>query len=245
MPRLEQICDQLASGDAIAESNEESPVTHPGFRLWLSSYRSEAFPALVLRNGVKMTNEPPRGFAANMRRSCLALRPQLATLTEQAIEPEAAHRLFFGLCMFHAVVEGRRDFGALGWNVRYEFSVSDLQITTRQLCFYAKTSQTVSGAVAAVARLAGDCNYGGRLADERDRRALLALLEDYCTEDVSREGYCAQGLAGFTAPAGARDVQAHVQHIQSMPQDEPPELFGLHANASVARTLRETHSICG
>jgi len=73
-----------------------------------------------------MTNEPPSGLAANMQRSCISARAQLEQLAEQSAEPEAAHRLFYGLCMFHAVVEGRRNFGALGWNVRYEFSISDL-----------------------------------------------------------------------------------------------------------------------
>jgi len=86
--------------------------------------------------------------------------------------------------MFHAVVEGRRSYGALGWNVHYEFSLSDLQITARQLCFYASSNQPFEGVIAAVAQLAGDCNYGGRLADERDRRALLALLNDFCTPEI-------------------------------------------------------------
>ena len=68
MPSLEQICDQLASkGGSVGQEHEGS--THPSFRLWLSSYPSVAFPALVLRNGIKMTNEPPSGLKSNMTRS--------------------------------------------------------------------------------------------------------------------------------------------------------------------------------
>lgn len=245
MPRLEQICDQLASRDPPGASPAGGDSTHPAFRLWLSSYRSDAFPALVLRNGVKMTNEPPSGLAANMSRSCISTRAQLEQLTEQAAEPEAAQRLYFGLCMFHAVVEGRRNYGALGWNVRYDFSISDLQITTRQLCFYASSSQTFAGAVSAVARLAGDCNYGGRLADERDRRVLLALLEEFCTPGILSPGYKAHGLEGYPPPTGARDLNDHLAHIQALPQGEPPELFGLHANASISKNLRDMNELCG
>ena len=52
--------------------------------------------------------------------------------------------------MFHAVVEGRRDYGALGWNVRYDFSISDLQITARQLCRYVGASGAIEEAIFAV-----------------------------------------------------------------------------------------------
>lgn len=147
--------------------------------------------------------------------------------------------------MFHAVVEGRRDYGALGWNVRYDFSISDLQITARQLCRYVSANGVMDEAIFAVSRLAGDCNYGGRLSDERDRRVLLALLQDYCSPAILHPGYQAQGLPGFEPPTGALTSHDHLAHIKSLPSDEPPELFGLHPNANISKSLREMLSMCG
>ena len=201
-----------------AETAAQMDHTHSSFRLWLSSYPSPDFPSLLLRNGIKMTNEPPRGLKASLVRGYTSSKPLQESLSLLMSRSAAAQRLIYNLSLMHAVIEGRKGFGTLGWTISYAFTMADLSITTKQLMYYMTNSESTSSALLAVRTLAEQCNYGGRVTDERDKRILSAMLDEFCrTESTAKSGY--QGLLSqpqclkYELPEGTtlyRDVIIHI-----------------------------------
>ncbi|PNF19938.1 hypothetical protein B7P43_G11467 [Cryptotermes secundus] len=220
--------------------NMDTINTNINFRLWLTSYPSDKFPSSILQFGVKMTNEPPTGLKQNLLRSYLS---------DPVQEPEFFYgcqgkertftRLLYALCFFHAAVQERRKFGSVGWNIPYGFNESDFHISVKQLQMFVNEQQYVP--FEAITYLVGECNYGGRVTDDWDRRALNTILADFINEEVITDDSYAFSTAGkqYGLPT-QYEYRHYVQYIKELPTVPTPEVFGLHMNAGITRDLQYT-----
>jgi len=100
---------------------------NPNFQLFLSSKPVESLPLSLLHSSLKMTLEPFRGMKLNMLNLIKNMIPNYEPLSEtESYETFLKYKkLVFSLSWFHSLLNERKRFKNLGWNISYEFSESD------------------------------------------------------------------------------------------------------------------------
>ncbi|XP_057658316.1 dynein axonemal heavy chain 6 isoform X1 [Diorhabda carinulata] len=214
----------------------DSNKVHKQFRLYMSSMPSKTFPVSVLQNSVKVTNEPPKGLRANIKRSFSEM--DKAFFEDHPLEHKWKAMLF-GLCTFHAVVQERKKFGPLGWNIIYEFNDSD-----RDFAFNTLKMFCAEGFIPwdALEYLTGEITYGGRVTDYWDLRCLKTILKIFFSPQILRNDYVYSSSGTYYCPV-YKNIEDYRIFVDKLPIIEEPEIFGMHENANIAYQIKETNAV--
>jgi len=149
------------------------------FRLWLTSMSNDKFPVSILQNSLKITIEPPKGLKNNLMRTYNKLENKDL---EDCMKKNEYKALIFGLSFFHAILQDRRKYGPIGWNVKYDFTNEDWTVCKKQLKIFLEQYEGIPFQV--LDYLIGDINYGGRVTDDKDQRLIKTILKTYLSNDV-------------------------------------------------------------
>ena len=207
------------------------------FRLWLTTDPTPRFPIGILQRSLKVVTEPPNGMQLNMLASYSKVSEE--TLTHC---PHPAFRsCVFVLAFFHAVVQERRKYGKVGWNVRYDFNDSDFSVSLRLIDTYLEKAH-VNGDTSipwmTLRYLVGEVMYGGRVTDDLDRRVVETYMQEYLGDFLFDSfqpfHFFKDSSVDYSIPPpGPREV--YIKAIEAMPgvEAQTPQVFGLHPNAEI------------
>jgi len=145
----------------------------------------------------------------------------------------------------HTIVQERRKFGPLGFNILYEFSQADLSACVNYIQNHLNDMEMKKRPVdwVTVNYMVCDVQYGGKITDDFDRRLFNTYGKSWLTERcLSPDFQFRQGDDTYKILVG-NDIELYRKYIVELPLVDDPELFGLHANADLVFRTGQTKQV--
>ena len=233
MKELEQVISNLQNNEREMNIN---------FRLWLSSLIADNILPSILVNSIKMTIESPEGVKSNLINLLKSQQKQWSydyTSMKQKGKEYVFTKLFIGLMHFHSILLERKNYGPIGWNIQYNFNEADFLISKNILKSNLEKKSNIDVPFKAITYLTSDCIYGGRVTDDWDRRTLTAILSDiYSSKMTDDENFKINDLDEYPI-AYYEEYDPYEEHFLNLPENESPEILGLHKNTLIRKQIDE------
>ena len=194
----------------------------------------EGCPHMILKQSVKVALQQPSGVRLKMERFVEGLE---ADATWRKGREATLHKnLYFALSYLHAVLDGRKAYGPLGWNVYCGFDASDFSISEAQIrSALEKGIEDKDTMLHMIKYLFSNINFSGKISRAEDQRKLEAIIEDLIAPDLanclSAAADPSRGHYGFPAPAVPDMCDWVSQHL---PAHDSAEIYGFNANTERA-----------
>ncbi|XP_060809519.1 dynein axonemal heavy chain 5 [Amyelois transitella] len=227
LPFCVEAMDALIETEHIQES----------FRLWLTTEVHTEFPIGLLQMAIKFTNEPPQGIRASMKRTYQNITQDFLDYSSLPQWPP----LLYAVAFLHTIVQERRKFGPLGWNIPYEFNQADYAACVQFVQNHLDEIDPKKGiSWPTVCYMLGEVQYGGRVTDDFDKRLLTTFTNVWFCDVLLRPGF--EFYKGYKVPT-TRNLQGYVDYINQLPLTDTPEVFGLHGNADITYQINSAKDI--
>ena len=228
------------------EASQEG--AHDDFRCFLSSEppplpSQQTIPEAILQNSIKVSNQPAQSLRANLLRAWQSFDQ---AYIDTCLRKEDFKPVLLALCCFHALINGRRKFGFIGWSCSniYGFTMGDLAqcaaVSINMLNVRTGARGQESVPFADLKYIFGEIMYGGHITDKWDRRCNCTYLETLVIPELYTEGF--ELFPGFTTLLKG-NYQEYLDHIDFNLPPETPTGFGLHPNADISYLNNECFSL--
>jgi len=216
--------------------------SHTNFRVFLTSDPSTSIPIGILNRCIKVTNEPPAGLKANLKRAWCYFSKEYIEEADSKTKS-----ILFGLCHFHSILMERKMFGPMGFNMKYPFSVGDLRDSATCLQNYMENSGGGKIPWQDLKYIFGEIMYGGHIVNDFDRLLANEYLNFYMKDELLDEMEMypfAEDEKGinFMSPAPTT-FEKYIEHIDNKMVQDTPIAFGLHPNAEIEFRTQQSNSV--
>ncbi|XP_014219672.1 dynein heavy chain 10, axonemal [Copidosoma floridanum] len=215
---------------------------HSNFRLWLTTDPTPNFPIGVLQQSLKVVTEPPNGLKLNLKNTYFKINEQVLECCQHSMYKN----LIYVLAFYHAVVQERRKYDKIGWNINYDFNDSDFNVCTTILDTYLTKNLNLKETRIpwnSLKYLIGEVMYGGRVIDSYDRRVSKVYMDEYFGDFLfdafQPYHFYKDEQVDYVVPIPG-DRQSYLEFIESLPLVNTPEVFGLHPNAEIGYFTQAT-----
>jgi len=103
-------------------------------------------------------------------------------------------------------------------------------------CHYHSRFSLLQVQYEALKYLTGECNYGGRVTDDWDRRTLRTILAKfYCPDIIYNDDYYLDDDSDIYYAPPEGDYESYLDYIRSLPYIAHPSVFGMHDNVDITK----------
>ena len=198
---------------------------HEKFRLFLTTESHPKFSPILLQSCIKYTFETPPGVKKNMER----IYQQWSVDLLNNINQSYVFQSLFSLAFIHAILQERRTYIPQGWSKFYEFSYSDLKVSTETMIEYLEkgsgesTWENIKGLIKGT-------YYGGRIDNDFDHKVMCTYIDKIFNKQTleTKGDYI---LDNKLLPVIISDNENdYINIIKKIPENDNPEMFGLPLN---------------
>ncbi|XP_018400014.1 PREDICTED: dynein heavy chain 8, axonemal [Cyphomyrmex costatus] len=215
----------------------EMEAPHPDFRVWITTEPHKDFPVSLLQMSLKYTYEPPHGIRASLLATYSGMNQEIL----DQCDATQYIPLIYTVSFLHTVVQERRKFGPLGWNIPYEFNSADWLASCMFMNNHLNDYDPKRGINwQSVRYMIGEVQYGGRITDDYDKRLLNTFAKVWFTEALFAEGFVF--YKGYPLLV-LKQVSDYLKAIDAMSPVDPPQVYGLHPNADITYQSNTTQTV--